>query len=748
MRPELELTELIEKYLRNELSPAEKEEFEKRLEADAKLQEEVRLQKEVMKGVERAALKQKAKQAYSKYNLGKNLVNWGLGALAIIIVAATVYYFIGKSGNALENGEQPLPELNENGEKLWADADKYLPLQKFILDPTKDTVIETNGGIVMAVPANCFLDANGQPVSGEIELEVKEALNAAPIMQGGLSTTSGDKLLETGGMFYLNARQDDNSLKIDPSKGVYAEVPTQEVKPGMMLFEGKRMPDGSIDWVNPKPLEKDLLAVDILSLNFYPPDYLDSLEAMGKNVKDKEYTDSLYYSFAWKEYTADEKVDELNRRRFRAIQDSINITRELIAIETGMEPVYDTTFIAPSRYNPSEEEHRLGINPAKVKAIWDKQFQGTLLSTREFEERMEWIHRTCSPLILELYINNLDNKLCAIDSMAAVYASGFEIAAEQFYTDPYWKSQRSPEANKFLEFAARGDGRVKGDVPHLKKLKAYYEARSKAFSEAVSKTQEEFWNKQHQMNVKAEEKRSEQIFKDMQRQGQNFAEELEMNMEEAYRQIGAKRIPPPATYPVNITTTGWKNLDYYVSESTINRTTLDYTDPVTGKKAVIKYEQLTVNVKDASTYDRVYVYLLPGKLSSFMRVQQQEGKYKEKLNELMEYRLVCMAWKDNNTYYYSIEQVKPQEYDVALAQVDSSTLLNTMNELSRNIKGVSLYEEVAYQKFEVKEVKRQQQVNDIVALRDRIKPVVFPCMSSITDTTTSGTPAGGDIKAQ
>ncbi|TMI71650.1 MAG: hypothetical protein E6H09_12985 [Bacteroidetes bacterium] len=58
------------------------------------------------------------------------------------------------------------------------------------------------------------------------------------------------------------------------------------------------MANGTIDWIDPKPLEHDLLPVDIKSLNFYPPDYLDSLAHWGYDIKNKAFTDSLYYSFA------------------------------------------------------------------------------------------------------------------------------------------------------------------------------------------------------------------------------------------------------------------------------------------------------------------------------------------------------------------------------------------------------------------------------------------------------------------
>ena len=187
--------------------------------------------------------------------------------------------------------------MNQVG-KEWSDADRKIAPQVFTINGARDTVIESKGGIIFSIPANGFLDSDGKPVKGQIQLTVKDALDAGTIMTSGLSTQSGDRLLETGGMFYIDARTGDDILKIDPAKGIYAGVPADTVKPGMQLFQGKRMADGSIDWVDPKPISHDLTPVNIASLNFYPPFYLDSLKSWGYDTSNKKFTDSLYYSFA------------------------------------------------------------------------------------------------------------------------------------------------------------------------------------------------------------------------------------------------------------------------------------------------------------------------------------------------------------------------------------------------------------------------------------------------------------------
>src|SRR4051812_47520013 len=92
MRKELELMEIIEKYIQGQLTEADRIAFESKMNADPALKKEVELQQELMKGIERAGLKQSAKQSLKKYKFNKNLRNWGLTGLTIAIVAASTFF--------------------------------------------------------------------------------------------------------------------------------------------------------------------------------------------------------------------------------------------------------------------------------------------------------------------------------------------------------------------------------------------------------------------------------------------------------------------------------------------------------------------------------------------------------------------------------------------------------------------------------------------------------------------------------
>lgn len=702
MRNELENIEIIEKYLKNELSAEEKKVFEEQLKTDAKLQKEVEVQRDVIKGIERIGAKQSIQKSYKKYKWGKSGFNLGLGA-TIVIAVTSVFLWYNSNYSSSTVVDNVLPELNEVGTKEWADADKLIPSQKFAINTTSDTVIETQGGIVMYIPQGSFLDENGNIITGEVEFEVKEALDANQIIQGGLSSMSGNRLLESAGMFYVNARKDGKTVQINPENGIYTEVPTDEVKPDMQLFEGKRMADGSIDWINPAPLEKFLTPVDIHSLNFYPPKYEPKLAELGYDLSDREFKDSLYYSFAWENESKNNcyRITDIhngdaiintyrnNGNLFKAIDhinwtshannlkcnefdfsfeinisDSIRLSdlrflkssdndkyefidklqlnksnnsflfTQKIKIKSGtfvlnfgLKTHYldkesnrheNLSFVITTKqlqnnncsgpivkysnkvdftsendtgatssllfgrklpYQFAQEEvdsvaetydsyQVCGINPAKIKTIWSEDFNNTMISTREFEERLPAIFGTCNDKVLDLYINNLNIDMYKIDSMAAEICGG-------------------NSRDNFIQFATRKDGKVKIDDKRVEKLKKHYEEKQKLIAEAIAKTREKFEKENKRLNEDAGKTRAKHSQDELKRTEDNYVEEFNLNLKEAYRQLGKPkpdRLDAKGIYKLRLKTGGWKNVDAYVMESLDNRETLDYTDPTTGKR--------------------------------------------------------------------------------------------------------------------------------------------------------------------
>lgn len=824
MRPELELIELIEKYLSNELSDSDKMEFENRMNRDSRLREEVELQSQVMSGVKRVALKRSIQKAYKKYKIGKSGWKWGLGSVVVIAALASLplinQYLYGEGSYK--------PDLNENGESEWVDADKNLPSQIFKINTSKDNIIETDAGIVIAIPANAFLDDKGNIVDGDIELEVKEALDPSVIIQGGLSTESNGKLLETGGMFYINARKKGKSLKIDSEKGLLVDVPTDKIKKGMQLFDGERTDSGTINWVNPKELESFLTPVDIHSLNFYPPNYEDSLASWKSEVTDKETKDSIYYSFTCENEEGEAQSDlgqlmnssdnqkvfkfmkletseqlvttpkwttyykDLSQNKFRCyfkatipkdwylygksnasigpipltvkikpnsgwkkagklvhpkgisffdrvFEENVTIHRGEVVFyqDVEMHQSYnqDVSFIIEGQMCSnitgqcvSIEEHLTisfylnsdtassyscgGIEPSKIKAIWNDEFQNTNLATKEFEERLQYIFTTCSNELLDIYVRNLNLPLYKVDSIAAISHPGF--------------------SKRLWDFYNRKDGRVEIENSLSKKLGDYYSEKSKIYAQVVAKTNLKFWKEQQNLDNDRVEKESENTIENLKRKSENYKKELDMNMDEAYRQLGKKStnnvLPPNTTYTANVTTTGWKNVDVYVVESTTNRKTLDYTDP-DGKKAVIEYKELSISIENEEQYDRVSVYLVSDQQYSFMRILKENGSYNESLNELLDYNLVCVGYIGDEVYLKSKSKVKSGEKNLNLKKTTKAKFNRRLNALCGSKSFSDISQDQSFQLFQKRDNARKKRNEELIDFRGKMERVIFPCRS-------------------
>lgn len=877
-----QMTEKIDRYLDGTMSPDEKASFEKEISNNPALAQQVNVQQNLRGGIERIGMKTAVSATFRKMTLKNKIYKWGVATVAVAAIGTACYFGYNQSGNS--SGREityDLPANNEDGNSIWANADRNLPTQLFTIDPSKDTVIETMDGLVFAIPAGAFLDAKNP-----VKLEIREALSPLDIIKGGLSTTSDGKPLETGGMFYLNARNGETSLKINPEKPVYANVPTNEIRPGMMLFDGERMADGSINWKNPKQIEKQLVPVDIHSLDFYPKGFREKVAELGFDANNKRITDSIYYSYAGRKRTAYSEympvktsVDSARVRHilvsYRGAErndPSITRTKEqakkradsiaavirsgnvrmediveqftddpgsksgnkgdygwftqqsgfinefkdagfnnpvgaTVVIETSFgyhiiqvldktkpivksyngdgitsSPDGEALFKAncaschnasdkmstgpgllgvrdriPSRqwgydwvHNSSaliasgdmyankifKENNRTvqtsfpqlsnedidaildyanagnikyEVDPARIAGIWNDKFQNTIIATKEFEERLQVIFQYGMTDIIDLYVNNLDKKMYEIDSMVA----------------------RNTYIPEFYEFRDRHDGGISISESHMKKLQDFYNRKKEAVDRAAEATfqkrndQESTEDNKHYGNLAeaASDAQNQYI--------NNVGKEFRVNLEEAYRQLGIEAIQPPANayYGFNVSNTGWHNVDRYVLESTVTRTTLDYTDSATGKKAVIKYEPLTVTVADANEYELLSVYLVADSLPCFMKINGTNGTYAEKLNELMRYSLVVVGQKSGKWFWTTKYEVKPGTAEVQLEAIEESQLrVNLDHSFSKSLgndfrKELDRMIETHQYTIALKARLKQEEIDQ------QIMPVIFPSYS-------------------
>ncbi len=110
-------------------------------------------------------------------------------------------------------------------------------VQHFTVDPRRDTVLRGRAGSTVAFSASAFVDANGNPISSPVDVELTEALGALEMVAFGLSTRSNDRLLETDGMVQVLARDAaGNQAQLRSDAPMTVTMPAPVLKPGMQLF--------------------------------------------------------------------------------------------------------------------------------------------------------------------------------------------------------------------------------------------------------------------------------------------------------------------------------------------------------------------------------------------------------------------------------------------------------------------------------------------------------------------------------
>lgn len=141
--------------------------------------------------------------------------------------------------------------------------------QTFTLKHNEAQVITTEGGTKLMVPANGFVDRKGNPVEGNIQLEVIEAFDLDDFITSGLTTTSDGKLLLSGGMMNINATANGSDLELASGSEINIVMPLMDKK-DYQIFTGD-LGENGINWqIDSTAQEQDYLIP--VSLNLLYPD--------------------------------------------------------------------------------------------------------------------------------------------------------------------------------------------------------------------------------------------------------------------------------------------------------------------------------------------------------------------------------------------------------------------------------------------------------------------------------------------
>ena len=115
-----------------------------------------------------------------------------------------------------------------------------------------------------------------------------------------------------------------------------------------------------------------------------------------------------------------------------------------------------------------------------------------------------------------------------------------------------------------------------------------------------------------------------------------------------------------------------------------------------------------------------------------MRLNGSNGEYSEKLDELMKYDLVCIAYKDEQAFFYSRENILSGNYSgIMMTPVNSKELEQHLNKIGNSTQTSALQRENDFFRFDIIDQKRQQHNLDLEELTQKAMYLIYPCYPQV-----------------
>lgn len=366
------------------------------------------------------------------------------------------------------------------------------------------------------------------------------------------------------------------------------------------------------------------------------------------------------------------------------------------------------------------------LSPSNVLAFWNEKFDNTNLATKDFEERMQVIHKICKPNpginatandLLKIYTQNLNKSINYADKKIVNLG----------YT-------------QFQPFIDEQVGSVNPTNPHLKNLESFY-------SNSIRLLEDEFQNnKKTKLEVSAKfkekliQERNAEKLRTAKREKQNLDEEKKLNSDFVYNQLNINKENILSQFQTdkligftitNNSQSNTCNIDRFVDEVTRSRETNTFTERITGKKVTLNYNLLSLKIPNYEKYNQLYVYLIPSKLTSFERLSVKEGEINYNLNDLMEYDMIILGTQNNDFFVYTKKKVKRGNFEnITLKNIKEKALNRLLKELKPTMKNdptISIENELKWLKQEEEFANFQLKVKNEENFINRMKKIVFPC---------------------
>lgn len=669
---------LIDNQLLNRLTDSERIQFNNLINSDMEFNKMYEFTARMNNYIKVNGEKVEIKKGFRKVAIKKGLLKGGIISMALAGSIAIVFALAGKKSTV---------ELNN----LFTTIES----QVFIIDNSRDTIIQTQEGMVFAIEAGTF-----KTDKKEVTVKIKEAFG---VLGDFLSAAEHDSLKSNIGKFEIHASVGKTEMEFN--KEVSIAVPINTSAKGKLEVLGSKL-------TKKKNVRPQLKLTDLDGLDFYPTRYLPTIKDLGLDYTNKEFTDSLYYSFSgFGSYKYGNKDTVIEKETGELKKD---VGEKYISLEIAM----DTLYTSLDSYIPRRTLVRFKIDPALIRTIKSSAFAKTFIATKEFEKRIKYIHTLCGKEgedYLNVFINNLSKPLYYSDSICMSIAMG---AAKQEFRKYYLEKQPGVDLPNRLENKL---------INYVTKKREIFTKEAKKLAEKQQKQIERELNRIQKFNTK-------NYATDIKRRTQNFKEEFCINIESAAKQLDIElecsTVPPKKYEFINILpeTHSIYDLCYHVAQSTSSRTSLTYVNP-DGKTAEIIYNSVFVRVKDFAAYDNIKGYLIADSISNYEAMQIREEELFQKLNSLLQYKLVVIGIKDKEMHVAYLDRMKPGNHSVQLKRMSAIEIKELLNKGAEN-KQINWFNEIKRQNTETANYKFKKQLELEESAKRKIQQAIFPCFEN------------------
>ena len=168
----------------------------------------------------------------------------------IVLVAAVTFVF---HSCKKDDTKTPDPVIEEKGSEVIASF-----LSKNAPNSIKTTIDITVGGPISGtktqiyISANSLVDKDGNAITGDVDFELTEYNSKGDMAFSGVTTISGDNMIESAGMFNLEASQNGEEVFLDSAQSFWVVIKQDNFPQNTFeLFEGQEIADedkNEVDW--------------------------------------------------------------------------------------------------------------------------------------------------------------------------------------------------------------------------------------------------------------------------------------------------------------------------------------------------------------------------------------------------------------------------------------------------------------------------------------------------------------------